>query len=183
MIRTFELSRQNIATGFPLSLKYYIGRDGLPSDALRGRIKVWAWKYRQASKTQGASGSTGGGGGHIHPDISVTIPADAVTVTSTSAQPTMTDTVDAHVLTEAEMPGHTHTNPATNPEMAEDIAPNANLDITLDGDSFKTGLGDGTEKLLVDEALDPKYLSAGEHTMTLSCGANGAVEILLIIEE
>jgi len=38
--------------------------------------------------------------------------------------------------------------------IAESTAPSANLDIYFDGASKYTGLGDGTEKLLVDELIE-----------------------------
>jgi len=66
--------------------------------------------------------------------------------------------------------------------IVEGAAPNANLTITRDGQAYKAGLGDGTEKVLVDEWLVPEFLTPGEHTLLFTCGANGAVEALLIVE-
>jgi len=60
-----------------------------------------------------------------------------------------------------------------------DTAPNANLDITIDGTAWKSDLGDGTERLLVDEACEA-LRTLGTHTMRISCGANAAVLLQVI---
>ena len=57
--------------------------------------------------------------------------------------------------------------------IALDAAPNANLDITIDGESWKTGLGDGTEKVLVEEDC-PALKSIGEHTIQFSLSSGRA---------
>jgi hypothetical protein len=51
--------------------------------------------------------------------------------------------------------------------------PNTNLDIELDGTSYKTGLGDGTEKEVVDEivssgnvTLSSTFRKPGDHMLT-----------------
>ena len=67
--------------------------------------------------------------------------------------------------------------------MAEDVAPNANLDITIDGASYKTGLGDGTEKKLIEEDIADKIKMPGEHTIVFSMtSSRGAVEAVLECE-
>jgi len=212
-----RLPRSNISSGFPLTWKVRIGRDGVPEDPLRVRFKCWAWKYRQSSygaptftgtavadhtHTQGA---TGGAGGHDHGAIET----DGVDATPGAHQTLRTypgSGVNSSLLAGVATAGqaaatirtdsvadHTHTNPDTgaagghppsgtisNPgaAMNEETAPNANLTVRIGGVYFKTGLCDGTEKLLFDEIVTDKF-PAGEVSIEFICGANGAVGALL----
>jgi len=67
--------------------------------------------------------------------------------------------------------------------LAEGAAPNANLNVSIDGVSYKTGLGDGTERKLFEEVVTSKFLTPGWHTIgfELTSGV-GAVEAQLEVE-
>ena len=77
--------------------------------------------------------------------------------------------------------GWNYRPPAT---LAEGSAPNSNLDVTIDTTTIATGLGDGTEKLLLDQVVT-WYMRAGDHTITFSLSSGGPVDIEaeLIVEE
>jgi len=68
--------------------------------------------------------------------------------------------------------------------LAEGAAPNANLNITIDGASWRTGLGDGTEKVLVDR--ENIVVLIGEprlHTILFELTSGlGAVEATLEVD-
>jgi len=194
VMQTERLSRQNIASGFNIDWTVHIGRDGISEDPVRVRLKVWAWKYRQSS--YGAPTFTGTAvADHDHGAVETdgvdavpgahqtlrTYPGSGVNssllcgvaAAGQAAVTIRTDGAGAHT------PAGTVSNPGA--AMNEDTAPNANLDILIDGASYKTGLGDGTEKLLVDELITDK-MGAGDHTIRFSIGANGAIEALLAVE-
>jgi len=195
--QVFTLPRAEIGAGFPLTFRYRVGLDNLPCSAIRVKLKVWAWKFRQKSAgththTQAASGSTGGGGSHSHAfgTLAGQVTAGVTAVKSDAESPVVPLNAGAsagHTLLEADIPGHTHTNPDTGATAApagivEGTTPNANLTITLDGAAYKAALGDGTEKVLVDEFLPVTGLTPGEHTLLFTCGAFGAVEAQLIVD-
>ena len=196
MIEINSFSRQNLASGFPLTWKVKIGRDGVPEDPVRVRLKVWAWNYRSSD-----AGAVGGGLTHDHTNpatdaagvslvmayvkgVATTYVPDDSTLEGISLAASANITVDgathshpqANVggtaLTIAQLPSHDH-----RAVMAEDILPV--VDITIDGVAFKTGLApiaDGEK--IVDELITEK-MGAGEHTIVFSSTRNGAIEGLL----
>jgi len=84
--------------------------------------------------------------------------------------------------------GHTHTNPDTGSAappaaVAEAEVANANLDIKIDGVSYKTGLGDGTEKKVLEEDITDKIKSPKEHTVEFSMSTSrSGIEGILELE-
>lgn len=173
------LPRSELEVGYDLTWRFKLPPGETENcTLLRAILKVYAWNFRQRS-----AGSVGAGATHDHGPgtLAGPVPADAVTVISTSAQPTITMTsgVSAAVaLATDQLPAHGH-----GAVVAEDVAPNANLDITIDEVSYKTGLGDGTEKKLIEEDIAEKIKEPGEHTIVFSMSSSrGAVEALLEIE-
>jgi len=194
-----RFSRTNLASGFPLDWKVKIGRDEVPEDPLRVRLKVYAWKYRSSDAK-----SVGAGASHTHtnpgtdpagvslvmtyvkgtattyvPDdstfegISLVSSAD-ITINGATHSHTQTDT-GGTVLTADQLPSHDHK--AT---MAEDTLPI--VDILIDGVSFKTGLSPTTDgELIVDEIITNK-MPYGDHTIRATSTQNGALEMILIVE-
>jgi len=66
--------------------------------------------------------------------------------------------------------------------MAEAEIPNANLDIIIDGVTFKSGLGDGTEKKLLEEDITDR-MTPGEHTIELRMTSlRGGIEASLEVD-
>ena len=172
------LPRSDLEVGFDLTWTFKAPPVNEKCTLLKAILKVYAWNFRQHT-----GGSVGAGATHDHGPgtLAGPVPADAVTVLSTSAQPTITLTsgVSAAVaLTTDQLPAHAHGG-----AMAEDVAPNANLDITIDGASYKTGLGDGTEKKLIEEDIVDQIKTPGEHTIVFSMTTSrGAVEAILEVE-
>jgi len=150
-----------------------------PDEPQRVTLRVWARRFRQASAathshtalssggsdtTVGAHQSLVGGDGT---DTTLQVAVD----TAGQASVTVPTSADS-----AGTPSGTISAEGATAGAALDAAPNANLDITIDGRSWKTGLGDGTEKLLFEEDVTSLLRGVGEHSIEFACGANGAIQ-------
>jgi len=196
------LPRTEVETGFSLTWRVKVPPGTERCTLLRAILKVWAWAYRQRSAgshthTQGATGSAGG---HDHGAIETdgvdatpgahqtlrTFPGSGVN--SSLLAGVATAGQEAATIRTDSVANHTHTNPdtgaATPPAtMAEAQIPNANLDILIDGTSYKTGLGDGTEKKLLEEEITDKIKTPGEHTIEFRMTSlRGGIEASLEVE-
>jgi len=194
-----RLARTNLASGFPIDWKVKIGRDEVPEDPIRVRLKTWAWKYRSSD-----AGSVGAGATHTHTNPAtdaapVTLVMSYVKGTATTSVPDdstlegvpLTATADisvdgathshtqadvgASALTADQLPAHDH-----KAVMAEDTLPV--VDITIDGKSFKTGLSPTADgELIVDELITAK-MPYGDHVIRATSTRNGALEMVLIVD-
>jgi len=195
------LPRTEIETGYSLTWRVKVPPGRERCTLLRAVLKVWAWAYRQRSAgshthTQGATGSAGG---HDHGAIETdgvdatpgahqtlrTFPGSGVNSSllagvATAGQAAITTRTDS-------VADHTHTNPSTGSAtppatMDEAEIPNANLDIIIDVTTFKSNLGDGTEKKLLEEDITDK-MTPGEHTIEFRMTSlRGGVEASLEVE-
>jgi len=178
------LPRTEIETGYPLTWRIKVPPGTERCTLLKAVLKVRAWAYRQrsAGSHTHTNPATGGAGGHDHGAIET----DGVDATPGAHQTLRTfpgSGVNSSLLAGVATAGqaaatirtdsvadHTHTQPdtgaATPPAaMAEAEIPNANLDILIDGVSYKASLGDGAEKLLFEEDIVDKIKTPGEHTI------------------
>jgi len=199
---TIPLPRTEIETGFPLTWRIKVPPGTERCTLLRATFKVWAWAFRQrsAGSHSHAQGATGGAGGHDHGALRSmgvdTVPAANQEV-ETYPGSGVGSTLHVGVTTAGQAPvttrtdsvaDHTHTNPSTDPAtppatMAEAEIPNANLDILIDGVSYKTGLGDGTEKLLFEEDIVDLIKTPGEHTIEFRMTSlRGGIEAQIELE-
>jgi len=196
------LPRTEIETGFPLTWRIKVPPGTEKCTLLRATFKVWAWKYRQRSAGSHAhtNPSTGAAGGHDHGAIETdgvdatpgahqtlrTFPGSGVNSSLLAGVATVGQAA-ATIRTDS-VTDHTHTQPDTGAKappakMAEAEIPNANLDIKIDGKSYKTGLGDGTEKKLLEEDITDKIKTPGEHTIEFSMTSlRGGIEAELELE-
>jgi len=136
-VMTYRLPRMEIASGFPLTWKVYIGEETERCSPLRVRLKVWNWTYRRRSAgsptftgdpvpdhthTQAA---TGAGGGHDHAAVE-TDGVDAVPGAHQTLRTYPGSGVNSSLLAGVATAGqaaatirtdsvadHTHTNPDT----------------------------------------------------------------------
>jgi len=202
-VASLHLPRCEVEAGYPVTWRFKVPPAGTEKcTLLRAVLKVYAWKFRQRSAgghthTQAATGAAGGHdhgaaetdgvdatpGAHqtlrTYPGSGVNSPLLVGVATAGQAAATVrTDSVA----------GHTHTNPDTGSAappatVAEAEVANANLDIKIDGVSYKTGLGDGTEKKVLEEEITDKIKSPKEHTVEFSMSTSrSGIEAMLEVE-
>lgn len=68
------------------------------------------------------------------------------------------------------------------PDLALGSPANGDIDILIDGTTFKTGLGTGAEEKIVDELITDK-MPAGEHTITVHHTGTDPHDIEMELEE
>jgi len=186
---TLQLPRSEVEVGFPLTWRFKVPPVGAERcTLLRAILRVYAWRFRQrsAGNHTHTNPSTDPAGGHDH--LAMRVLATATAVDKTAFVGIQDGKLVAVADVEVAHPGgapadvdvrasdvgdHSHaqaaTGSATPPAaMGEAEVANANLDITIDGESYKTGLGDGTEKKLLEEEITERIKAPGEHTVEFS---------------
>jgi len=177
----------NLASGTPYDITINTPPDPTNryEEPQRVHVRLWGLRYRQSSA--GAPTFTGTAlPTHTHDSLSSdgtdATPAAHQHITGTTLLVGVDTAGQAGVTVStsavsAGTPSGTISAPGA--AVSLDTAPNANLDITIDGTAWKSDLGDGTERLLVDEACEA-LRRLGTHTMRISCGANAAVLLQIV---